>query len=142
MLAECIDAVIGVDTHRDTHHAEIAYPSSAAIAACSIPASSAGCARLLAWACQHAPGPRLVISVEGTRSYGAGLARAAAAAGLVVTECEQPARNTRRGKVKSDPIDAHLAVLAALRLDAARLPAPARTGTARHCASCCAHRPS
>ena len=128
MLAECIDAVIGVDTHRDTHDAEIAYPSGAVIAACSIPATSAGYAQLLAWVCQHAPGPRLVISIEGTRSYGAGLARAAAAAGLVVTECEQPTRKTRRGKGKSDPIDAHLAVLAALQLDAARLPAPRADG--------------
>ena len=142
MLAECVDAVIGVDTHRDTHHAEIARPSGAVIAVCSIPNTSAGYAQLLAWACQHAPGPRLVLSVEGTRSYGAELARMAAAAGLVVTECEQPTRKTSRGKGKSDPIDAHLAVLAALQMDAARLPAPARTGTARHCASCCAHGPS
>jgi transposase len=128
MLAECIDAVIGVDTHRDTHHAEIAHPSGAVIAACSIPNTSAGYAQLLAWAGQHAPGPRLVISIEGTRSYGAGLARAAAASGLVVTECEQPTRKARRGKGKSDPIDAHLAVLAALQLDAARLPAPRADG--------------
>jgi transposase len=61
--------------------------------------------------------------MEGSRSYGVGLARALTAAGLVVLECEQPARKQRRGKGKSDPIDAHLAVLAALRLDADRLPA-------------------
>ena len=68
------------------------------------------------------------MSIEGTRSYGVGLARAAAAAGLIVLECEQPARTTRRGKGKSDPIDAHLAVLAALRLDADRLPIPRADG--------------
>jgi transposase len=45
------------------------------------------------------------------------------AAGLLVIGCEQPARRQRRGKGKSDPIDAHLAVLAALRLDADHLPA-------------------
>jgi transposase len=128
MLAECIDAVIGVDTHRDTHHAEIARPSGAVIAACSVPNTSAGYAQLLAWARGHAPGPRLVLSVEGTRSYGAGLARAAAAAGLTVIECEQPTRKTRRGTGKSDPIDAHLAVTAALALDAAKLPAPRADG--------------
>ena len=55
---------------------------------------------------KHAPGPRLVISIEGTRSYGAGLARAAATAGLVVIEAEQPTRKHRRGKDKSDRIDA------------------------------------
>jgi len=128
MLAECIDAVIGVDTHRDTHHAEIAHPSGAVIAACSVPNTSSGYAQLLSWAAEHAAGPRLAACIEGTRSYGAGLARAAAAAGLVVIECEQPTGKTRRGKGKSDPIDAHLAVLTALRLDAAKLPTPRADG--------------
>ncbi len=62
------------------------------------------------------------MALEGSRSYGIGLARALSAAGLLVIECEQPARKQRRGKGKSDPIDAHLAVLAALRLDADRIP--------------------
>lgn len=128
MLADTIDAVIGVDTHRDTHHAEIAHPTGALIATCAVPATSAGYAQLLDWARRHAPGPRLVCSIEGTRSYGAGLARAAALAGLTVIECEQPARKTRRGNGKSDPGDAHLAVLAALRLDAAKLPTPRADG--------------
>jgi transposase len=128
MLAETIDAVLGVDTHRDTHHAEIACPSGAVIASRSFAATSAGCAELLDWAAGHAPGPRLAACIEGTRSYGAGLARAAAAAGLLVIECEQPARKARRGRGKSDPLDAHLAVLTALRLDAARLPAPRADG--------------
>jgi transposase len=60
--------------------------------------------------------------IEGSRSYGIGLARALTAAGLLVIECEQPARKQRRGKGKSDPIDAHRAVLAVPRLDADRLP--------------------
>jgi transposase len=74
-LADLIDAVIGVDTHRDTHHAELALPTGAAIATCSISNDSAGYAQLLAWIADHAPGPRMVISIEGTRSYGVGLAR-------------------------------------------------------------------
>src|ERR1700754_3462165 len=85
-------------------------------------------AEVLAWIFDNAPGPRLVSSIEGPRSYGIGLARAATAAGLIVLECEQPARTTRRGKGKSDPIDAHLAVLAALQLDADRLPTPRADG--------------
>jgi transposase len=128
MLADVVDAVIGVDTHRDVHHAEIAYPTGAVIATCSARNSSAGYAQLLSWASKHAPGPRLAACIEGTRSYGAGLSRAAAAAGLVVIECEQPARKTRRGKGKSDPIDAHLAVLTALQLDAGKLPTPRADG--------------
>jgi transposase len=70
----------------------------------------------------------VVVGIEGSRSYGIGVARAAAAAGLVVLESEQPDRKTRRGKGKSDPIDAHLAVLAALRLDTDRLPTPRADG--------------
>ena len=97
-----------------------------------------GYAELLAWIVDHTAGPRLAVSIEGTRSYGVGLARAAAAAGLIVLECEQPNRKARRGKGKSDPVDAHLAALAALRLNADRLPTPVRTATATRCASCSA----
>jgi hypothetical protein len=68
------------------------------------------------------------VSIEGTRSYGVGLARAVAAAGLMVIECEQPNRKARRGRGKSDPINAHLAVLTALRPDAERLPTPRADG--------------
>lgn len=68
----------------------------------------------------HAPGPRVVVSIEGARSFGVGPARAVAAAGPTVVECEQPNHKARRGR--SDPIDVHLAVLATLRLDADRLP--------------------
>ncbi|MCA1835936.1 MAG: transposase [Actinobacteria bacterium] len=103
--------VIGVDTHRDFHQVEIAYPSGAMIATRSFSNDSVGYAQTLTWVFEHAPGPRLVLSIEGTRSYGAGLTRAAATAGLPVIEAEQPRRTHRRGRGKSDSIDAHLAVL-------------------------------
>jgi transposase len=128
MLADVVDAVIGVDTHRDTHEVEIALPTGAPIATCSISNDSTGYAELLAWIVDHAPGPRLIVAIEGTRSFGVGVARAVTAAGLLVLECEQPNRKARRGKGKSDPIDAHLAVLAALRLDADRVPVPRADG--------------
>ena len=128
ILAELVDAVVGVDTHRDTHEVEIAHPSGAVIATCQVSNDTSGYAEVLAWILDHTPGPRLVVSIEGTRSYGIGLARAVAAAGLAVIECEQPNRKARRGRGKSDPIDAHLAVLTALRLDADRLPTPRADG--------------
>ena len=128
MLADLIDVVVGVDTHRDTHHVEIALPTGTPIATCSITNDASGYAQLLAWILEHAPGPRIVVSIEGTRSYGIGLARAVTTAGLLVLECEQPHRKTRRGKGKSDPIDAHLAVLSALRLDTNQLPIPRADG--------------
>ena len=128
MVADVVDAVVGVDTHRDTHQAEIASPAGVPIATIQIRNASAGFAALLAWIASHSPGPRTLIAIEGSRSYGIGLARAAAAAGLVVIEVARPARTQRRGLGKSDPIDAHLAVLTALRLDADQLPIPRSDG--------------
>jgi transposase len=90
MLAEVVDAVVGVDTHRDTHEVEIASPNGVPIARCSIRNDSTGYAQLLAWIVDHAPCPRLVASIEGSRSYGVGLSRALTAAGLPVLESEQP----------------------------------------------------
>jgi transposase len=128
MLAEVADAVIGIDTHRDSHEVEIADSAGRPIATMRIGNDSAGFARLLAAIAKTVPGPRVAVCVEGSRSYGIGLARALAAAGLLVIECERPSRKRRRGKDKSDPIDAHLAVLAALRLDTGKLPVPRADG--------------
>jgi transposase len=86
-----------------------------------------GYAEAIAWVAKHAPGPRVVVGLEGTRSYGIGLARVLQAAGLTVVEIERPRRGKRR-RGKSDPIDAHLAALHALRLDADRLPTPRADG--------------
>jgi transposase len=128
MLAETVDAVIGIDTHRDSHEVEIADPAGRPIAVMRIGNDSAGFTRLLAAIAEVVPGPQVAVCIEGSRSYGIGLARALAAAGLLVIECEQPSRRQRRGKGKSDPIDAHLAVLATLRLDTDRLPVPRADG--------------
>jgi transposase len=127
-LAETVDAVIGIDTHRDSHEVEIVDPAGTPVMTMRIGNDSAGFTRLLAAIAEVVPGPRVAVCIEGSRSYGIGLARALAAAGLLVLECEQPSRKQRRGKGKSDPIDAHLAVLAALRLDADRLPVPRADG--------------
>jgi len=128
MLAEAVDAVIGIDTHRDSHEVEIADAAGKPIAMMQVSNDSGGFGRLLAAIAEVVPGPRVAVCIEGSRSYGIGLARALAAAGLLVIECEQPSRKQRRGKGKSDPIDAHLAVLAALRLDTSRLPVPRADG--------------
>ena len=128
ILAELVDAVVGVDTHRDTHEAELATATGAVLAQLQVANDTAGFTRLIEWIAEHAPGPRVVAAVEGTRSYGIGLTRALTAAGLQVLECEQPARKDRRGRGKSDAIDAHLAVLFALRQDSDKLPTPRSDG--------------
>ena len=74
---------------------------------------------MLAWL--RSFGTLLVIGVEGTGAYGAGLAQAPAAAGVSMLEVDRPDRKTRRSVGKSDPIDAEAAAGAAL--------AQVRTGT-------------
>ena len=54
------------------------------------------------------------IGVEGTGTYGAGLARFARAYGLQVVEVNRPDRSLRRRRGKSDPIDAQAAARATL----------------------------
>jgi hypothetical protein len=55
MLAEVVDAVVGVDTHRDVHVAEMASPTGSLIATIEIVNNSGGFARLVAWLGEHAP---------------------------------------------------------------------------------------
>jgi transposase len=56
MLAETVDAVIGIDTHRDTHEVEIADAASKPIATMRIGNDGAGFARLLARSPRWRPG--------------------------------------------------------------------------------------
>lgn len=127
MLADEVDAVIGGDTHRDSHALEMITPTGAVISTVSIDNDERGFAEALAWMADNSPGPRIVVGLEGTRSYGVGLARAVQMAGLPVVEVERPRKADRR-RGKSDPIDAHLAALQVLRLDPDRLPVPRADG--------------
>lgn len=58
MLAETVDAVTGIDTHRDSHEVEIADAASKPIATMQVSNDSGGFARLLAAIGGVAPGPR------------------------------------------------------------------------------------
>jgi transposase len=128
MVAEVVDAVIGGDTHKDTHTLEMLSPVGATITVLMIDNDEAGFAAAAGWIAEHAPGARLLVGLEGTRSYGIGLTRALRQAGLRVVEVERPRRAQRRGRGKSDPIDAHLAGLQVLRMDTDRLPIPRADG--------------
>jgi transposase len=128
IVADFADAVVGGDTHKDSHTLEMLAPSGARIAAVTVSNDGDGFARAIAWIGEHASGPRVVVGLEGTRSYGIGLARAVSAAGLTVVEVERPKRAQRRGRGKSDPIDAHLAAMQVLGMDSQRLPIPRADG--------------
>lgn len=60
MITGSVDAVIGVDTHRDTHTAALTDPVGRQLDMLVVPADAAGYDELLAWAAQTAPGPRLL----------------------------------------------------------------------------------
>ena len=75
MLAEELDYVLGVDTHRDEHvMAVVTAPAGAVVAGAAALANAHGYRELLRVAEQHAPGRR-AWAIEGTGSYGAGLSR-------------------------------------------------------------------
>ena len=128
ILAETVDAVIGGDTHRDTHALEMCAPTGATISTVEIANTDSGFADALAWTNRHTLGPNIVVALEGTRSYGIGLARTMTAAGFRVIEAERPRRADRRGKGKTDPIEAHMAATNALNLDTDAVATPRADG--------------
>lgn len=105
MLADQVDHVIGVDTHRDHHSAAITNTAGAVSAQHSAGADRRGYEELLDFAQGHSPGRR-VWAIEGTGSYGAGLAAFLAERGEWVIEIDRPKRPARRNGSKSDELDA------------------------------------
>jgi len=69
--AETVDAVIGIDTHRDTHKVEIADAAGKPIMAMQIGNDTDGFAQLLAVIAEVAPGPRVAVCMAAERA-GAG----------------------------------------------------------------------
>lgn len=114
MLADRADHVLGVDTHRDSHSAAIlAADTAVVLAQITTAANERGYRRLLRYACEHAPGRR-AWAVEGTGSYGAGLAVFLKGEGELVLEVDRPRRPARRDHAKSDELDAIRAAREAL----------------------------
>ncbi len=114
MLADELDYVVGVDTHRDQHTlAIVAAPSGALVAQRSVRAESRGYAEAVRFADQYAPGAR-VWAIEGAGHYGAGLARYLALRRQRLHEVSRAVRGERRLRGKDDPLDAVRAARAAL----------------------------
>ena len=88
MLAEDVDHVIGVDTHRDAHSAAIVAVTGVVVAHRAEPANPFGYKRLLRFARRHTGGPRRVWAIESSGSYGAGLAAFLLERGEWVVEVE------------------------------------------------------
>jgi transposase len=106
---------VGVDTHRDVHVAVVLNQHGGWLGTRAFPTTPSGFAALTTWASSY--GALGSIGIEGTGSYGAGLARWLRARGLTVVEIERPDRRDRQGRRrrgKSDPTDAEAAARAVL----------------------------
>jgi transposase len=117
---------IGVDTHKHLHVAAARDQLGRRLVTTMAPATGAGYAELLAWA--QGLGEPVAWGVEGTGSYGAGLARFLAGHGQRVLEVNRPDRAARRRHGKSDPVDADAAARAVQAGEATGIP-KAQDGT-------------
>ena len=102
----------GVDTHLDVHVAAALDAIGGLLGVESFPADGPGYHRLLKWL--QSFGTVVLVGVEGTGSYGAGLTRHLHDKGVHVVEVDRPNRQERRRAGKSDPFDAIEAARAAL----------------------------
>lgn len=109
---QVLEVIGGVDTHADTHTAAALDQVGGLLGTGTFPVSAAGYRDLSAWLAGFGPLHR--VGVEGTGSYGAGLARHLSAGGVVVVEVNRPNRADRRARGKSDPVDAENAARAVL----------------------------
>src|SRR6266508_783019 len=122
MVADELDYVIGVDTHLDEHVlAVVASPSGAVVAKRSVPANSRGYALALRFAFEVADGVR-VWAIEGTGSYGAGLARHLVGRDETVLETSRVPQTERRLRGKDDALDAVRTARALLASETLTLP--------------------
>jgi transposase len=117
------EVILGVDTHLDFHVAVTVDHLGRRLGESSVPTTVKGYERLLSWA--EGFGPLRRAGVEGTSSYGAGLARHLRSRGIEVLEVERPERrrpSSRRNLQKSDSSDAESAARAVLAGETSGVP--------------------
>jgi transposase len=102
----------GIDTHADSLHVAAIDSLGRALGDHEFPTTPAGYAEALAFLTRW--GDLVLVGIEGTSSYGAGITRVARAAGFEVVEVTRPDRSVRRMRGKSDPLDAYQAAQLAL----------------------------
>ena len=112
--------VIGVDTHKHFHVAAVLDERGALVNTATFTADRAGYRALIDWSVQF--GTSLRFGIEGTGSYGRGLAAAVRGNGHEVVEVMRPNRQDRHRRGKSDLLDAENAARAVLADQAQALP--------------------
>lgn len=112
LATEAPIVVGGVDTHQDLHTAAVVSSDGSVLGSESFSTTRAGYRAMLRWFCSF--GELTRVGVEATGTYGAGITRHLALAGVPVLEVTGPDRALRRAKGKDDELDAVAAAQAAL----------------------------
>ena len=107
-----VEVVIGVDTHQGQHVAVAIDRQGVRLGERRVSATTNGYEELERWS--DSLGDIGAFGIEGTGSYGAGVARFLIGLGYMVIEVDRPDRSVRHRKGKSDPVDAEMAARAAL----------------------------
>lgn len=128
-VADQFEHVVGIDTHARTHtYCLVETRTGGIIDTATFPTTTAGTNRAISWIARRSQGTTTLAAIEGTSSYGAGIAAALAASGFEVTEIRPIARPSRARTGKSDPIDAEAAARSVIREDLDKLAQPRRSG--------------
>ena len=96
-----VELVVGVDTHQDEHVAVAIDRQGVRLGELHTVATTHGYEELERWS--RGLGEIHAFGIEGTGSYGAGVARFLTSRGHTVVEVNRPDRSTRYRKGKSDP---------------------------------------
>lgn len=121
---DAVEAVLGVDTHRDFHVAAVLAMTGRTLGIERFPAAVSGYQQLHAWATQLGDIRRA--GVESSGNYGAALSRYLLSQGLEVFDAPGPGRAARRRRSKSDRGDAEAAARAVL---GGRAHSPVKSGS-------------
>ena len=112
-ISSCtVQVIIGVDTHKDQHVAVAIDGRGVRLDEKHVPVAVCGYEELERWS--RSLGQIHAFGIEGTGSYGAGLARFLTDRSHAVVEVNRPDRSVRYRKGKSDPTDAEMAARSVL----------------------------
>ncbi len=112
--------IVGVDTHKHTHVAVAVDELGSRVGECCVRANREGYAQLEAWAVSL--GRPTAFGVEGTGSYGVGLASWLRRNGYRLVEVNRGDRRSRRANGKTDSLDAEAAARSVLSGEATAVP--------------------
>lgn len=136
IVANTFAYVIGADTPSRTHTlAVLDARTGARVDTQTFPTTPAGLSRAVAWIGRRTSGlADVLVAIEGIGSYGARLARCCQDAGYRVVESFPTPARQRRGRGKSDEIDAELIARSVLSVEVDQLAIRVRTREfAPHC---------